>query len=157
MAAGSAVRSGIVAAASSASLKRAGNTRPRRSARRRIPAQALALKKYRGGTLAESSSTSDNEQTLAALGQSEELSVKHSPGEPIPELCQPPEEGAQRPSSVRLQNTGDVLPDEPAGANSVSQPKKLERERATRAAQSCAEPCDAEVLAGGSAAEKIDI
>jgi hypothetical protein len=43
---------------------------------------------------------SDNEHTAAALGHSEELSVKHSICEPIPEFCHRPEEGTKVPSSV---------------------------------------------------------
>ncbi|MBP9756650.1 MAG: hypothetical protein KBD40_16770 [Phenylobacterium sp.] len=57
----------------------------------------MALKKYRGGTLPGASSVSDNEHTTAPLGHSEELSVKHSVGEPIPELAQRPEEGTKVP------------------------------------------------------------
>ncbi len=36
---------------------------------------------------------SDNDDTLALLGNSEVLSVQHSVGEPIPEFCQRPEDG----------------------------------------------------------------
>jgi hypothetical protein len=50
---------------------------------------------------------SDNEHTASALGDrafqavySDELSVKNSVGEPIPELRQRSEEGAKIPSSV---------------------------------------------------------
>jgi hypothetical protein len=42
----------------------------------------------------------DNEHTLAALGQSEILSVKNSVGEPIPDLAQAREDGTKIPSSV---------------------------------------------------------
>jgi hypothetical protein len=83
-----------------------GNSRPRFSARRRIPAQALALKKYRGGT-SPVSKTSDNEHTLPSLWDgtpvavhSHKLSVKNSVGEPIPEEAQEPEEGTKVPSSA---------------------------------------------------------
>jgi hypothetical protein len=62
-----------------------------------MPRQALALKKYRGGT-SPVSKTSDNEHTLASLGQSEVLSVKNPVGEPIPELAQPSEKGTKVPS-----------------------------------------------------------
>ncbi|MEN9418397.1 MAG: hypothetical protein RI988_2017, partial [Pseudomonadota bacterium] len=78
-----------------------GSSRPRRSARRRIPRQAVALKKYRGGTLPASSSVSDNEHTAASLGHSEVLSVQHSVGEAIPEVFQRPEDGTKVPSSAR--------------------------------------------------------
>jgi hypothetical protein len=85
------------ATASSAILKGSGNSLPRFSARRRIPRQAFALKKYRCGT-SPVSKTSDNEHTPAPLGNSEELSVQHSVGEPIPELPQRPKEGTKIPS-----------------------------------------------------------
>jgi hypothetical protein len=76
-----------------------GRTFPLLSARRRIPAQAFWLKKYRCGTTPVSK-VSDNEHTTAALGHSEVLSVQHSIGEPIPELAQAPEEGTKVPSSA---------------------------------------------------------
>jgi hypothetical protein len=95
-----------LAAAFSASCKCGGNTRPRFSARRKIPAQALALKKYCGGT-APVSKTSDNEHTVPSLRDgapvavhSHVLSVKNAVGEPIPEEAQEPEEGAKVPSLV---------------------------------------------------------
>jgi hypothetical protein len=47
----------------------------------------LGLKKYRRGT-GRVSKTSDNEHTTASLGHSEELSVKHPVGPPIPEVGQ---------------------------------------------------------------------
>ena len=72
---------------------------PRLAARRRIPAQAVALKKYRCGS-APVSKTSDNEDATAPLWNSEVLSVKNPVSEPIPELPQEPEEGAKIPSSV---------------------------------------------------------
>jgi hypothetical protein len=63
-----------------------------------MPLQAVALKKNRCGT-APVSKMSDNEHTAAALGHSEELSVKHSVGEPIPEFDHAPENGTKVPSS----------------------------------------------------------
>jgi hypothetical protein len=87
------------AALVSADRKAVGNSLPRFSARRRMPLQAVALKKYRCGT-SPVSSTSDNEDATAALWNSEELSVKHSVSEPIPEFNQAPENGTKVPSSV---------------------------------------------------------
>lgn len=84
-----------------------GRSRPRFSARRRIPAQARALKKYRCGT-APVSKMSDNEHTPSSLRNrpakpvhSDVLSVQHSVGEPIPEFDHAPEDGSKVPSSVR--------------------------------------------------------
>src|SRR5262249_7835763 len=104
----------VFVAASSACRKASGNVLPRFSARRRMPRQAVALKKYCGGT-SPVSKISDNEHTLAALCQSPVLSVQDSVGEPIPEFAQPPEDGSKCPSVVLRQDTGDILPDQPAG------------------------------------------
>jgi hypothetical protein len=94
------------ATAFSAASKCGGNARPRDSARRRIPAQAFALKKYRCGT-SPVSKTSDNEHTVPSLGDgaavavhSHKLSVQNAVGEPIPEEAQEPEEGTKVPSSA---------------------------------------------------------
>ncbi|VAZ77504.1 hypothetical protein LAUMK15_03873 [Mycobacterium persicum] len=43
---------------------------------------------------------SDNEDSVAALGNSEVLSVQNSVGDPIPELRQRPEDGTKVPSIV---------------------------------------------------------
>ena len=132
-----------------------GKALPRFSARRRIPLQAVALKKYRCGT-SPVSKMSDNEDAAAALWNSEVLSVKNSVCDPIPELPQHPEEGSERPSSVDRQDAGDVLPNQPAGPQSASKASVLDRELATRSVHSRSESGDAEVLARGSAHEKID-
>src|SRR5690606_27840575 len=100
---------------------------------------------------------SDNEHTAASLGQSEVLSVQRSVGPPIPELLQRPEEGSKVPSSVRRQDAGDVLPDQPAGPKLISNCKIDERQVATRVSHSASESGDAEGLTGGSSDEKIDI
>jgi hypothetical protein len=88
------------AALVSADRKGVGNSFPRFSARRRMPAQARWLKKNRSGT-SPVSKISDNEHAAAALWNSKELSVKHSGGEPIPEFDHAPENGTKVPSSVR--------------------------------------------------------
>ena len=145
-----------------AAIKAGGNARPRFSARRRIPAQAFALKKYRCGT-SPVSKTSDNEHTLPSLWDgtsvavhSDKLSVQNPVGEPIPEVPQEPEEGAKVPSSVAGQDTGHVLPNQPAGAIPCSNGTKGEHELTTRVIQACAESCCAEGLAGGSSAKKVN-
>lgn len=120
-----------------------------------MPRQAVALKKYRRGT-SPVSNMSDNEHTAAALCQSEVLSVKNPVGEPIPALCQPPEEGSKRPSSVNRQDAGDVLPDHPAGPKSVNEANKLKCEVPSIASNSRSKSGDTEILAGGSADENID-
>src|SRR5690606_21163623 len=97
---GSAPAARLTAAPSKACFKAIGNSFPRFAARRRMPRQAVALKKNRCGT-SPVSKVSDNEHTAASLGHSEVLSVKNPVGEPIPEFCQHPEEGSKIPSSVR--------------------------------------------------------
>ena len=82
------------ATASRAAAKASGSFFPRFSARRRIPRQAFALKKYRCGT-SPVSKMSDNEHATAPLWNSKVLSVKHSVGPPIPEFAQAPEDGTK--------------------------------------------------------------
>ena len=65
-----------------------------------MPRQAVALKKNRCGT-SPVSKISDNEHATAPLWNSEELSVKHSVRETVPEVFQRPEDGAKVPSSAR--------------------------------------------------------
>ena len=143
------------AACFKASANIAGKSFPLLSARRRMPLQAVALKKYRCGT-SPVSKISDNEHTAASLGHSEVLSVKKPVGEPIPEDSQEPEEGSKIPPSVRRQDAGDVLPDQPAGPIAASNCTEGKHEVATRIVQSLSESGDTEGLAGGSAAENIE-
>ena len=63
----------IRATCSNAVRSKGGNTRARFAPRRSIPAQDLALKKYRRGTPSVSK-MSDNEDATAPLRDSEELS-----------------------------------------------------------------------------------
>ena len=53
---------------------------------------------------------SDKEDSTAALGHSEELSVKHSPCEMIPDTIQRPDECPEVPSSRSEKSSGDVFP-----------------------------------------------
>jgi hypothetical protein len=82
------------ARASSAAAKAPGNVSPRLAARRRIPLAAFGLKKYfdRCGPV---SKTSGNEDTRASLGNSEVLSVQHSPRHAIPEFIQVADDGEE--------------------------------------------------------------
>jgi hypothetical protein len=132
-----------------------GNSFPRLAARRSMPAQAFALKKYRCGTTPVSK-MSDNEDATAPLGHSEELSVQHSPGATIPEFRQCPDDGAKVPPAVRRQNTGDVLPDDPARPQSASKPAKLDGQVATRIPQAATSSGEGEGLAGSSTGQKVD-
>jgi hypothetical protein len=132
-----------------------GKSFPRRSARRRIPRQAVALKKYRCGS-SPVSKISDNEDATAPLRNSKVLSVKDSVGDAIPEFAHAPENGTKVPSASRRQDAGDVLPYQPSGAESLSKPKKLECQVATVIGQTASKSSDRERLAGGSSNKKVD-
>jgi hypothetical protein len=69
------------------------------STRRRIPFAAFGLKKYLSGTFWVSMH-GNNIDTLARLGDSEILAVKHSPRHTIPELVQRLEYDCEVSSSV---------------------------------------------------------
>ena len=69
---------------------------------------------------------SDNEDARAYLGDAEVASVQHSPAAAIPELLNPPDEGAEVPSAVGSQGVGDVLPEEPARPGDVNKSQILE-------------------------------
>jgi hypothetical protein len=99
---------------------------------------------------------SDNEHALPPLRQVTVLSVKNAVGEPVPEFCQRPEDGSKRPSSVIRQDSGDVLPSQPAGAKASSQGKVFKGEVAARVIQSCSFSGDAERLARCSSDQNID-
>ena len=86
---------------SNAASSSGGSARPRRDARRKIPWQAFGLKEYLCRCAPVVSKTSDNDDSTAALGDSEMASVQHSVGEPIPALSQGPEDGSHVPSSPR--------------------------------------------------------
>jgi hypothetical protein len=85
------------------------------TARRRIPAHAFGLKEYFAGT-SRVSKTSDNEDATAALWNSQVLSVKHAPGDAIPEFAQRPDDGSHVPPSVRRQKSRDVFEQKPTGS-----------------------------------------
>jgi hypothetical protein len=121
-----------------------------------MPEQARGLKKNLGAT-APVSKMSDNEHTAAALWNSEELSVKHSPGRAIPEFDHSPDNGAKVPPSVAGQDTGDVLPYQPLGPIMFSDCKIDEREVPSRIFQSSSESSDREGLTGCSSDENIEV
>ena len=147
---------------------------PRFPARRRMPLQAVALKKNRCGT-AVVSKISDKEDAAAALWNSEVLSVKHAPCEAVrcwdarndaavlPAFLRDGEalagEDSQKArkvlSSIARKDAGDVLPDQPAGPISASNVSIGEHEVATRIIQSFSEAGDGEGLAGSSAHKEL--
>ncbi len=145
----------VRATCSNAIRSKGGNALARFAARRSIPAQAFALKKYRRGTTPVSK-MSDNEDTTAPLGHSEELSVQHSPGATIPELRQRPEDGAEVAPAVRRQNAGNVFPNDPAGPKAASKPTKLDGQVATRIIQAASSSRDGERLTGSASDKHVD-
>lgn len=125
-----------VITSSSASLSIAGNSFPRFSALRRMPAQAFALKKYLSGALP--CKICHKEDSLTALGHSPVLRIQDSPGDGVtvahdvsgvlPFCASPPcrrsrhitgitaegderlEDGLEVGSSVGRECAGDVFP-----------------------------------------------
>ena len=93
-----------------------GSFFPRAAARRKMPAHAFVESEYARGTLCVASRMADNEDATTTLGDSEEARVENPVRDPIPEVCQTPEEGTKIPSSSRRQDTGDIFPDDPPGA-----------------------------------------
>jgi hypothetical protein len=81
-------------------------------ARRKMPDAAFWLKKYFDWSPVVSK-TADKEQSTATLGDSEMLSVQHSPANAIPEFDQRPDEDSHVSAAVRRQKTGDVFKNEP--------------------------------------------
>jgi len=87
-----------------------------------MPAAALGLKEYLSRCSPGGSKMSDNDDSTAPLGDSEALSVQHSPGEAIPEVSQRPDDGTHVPSSMRRQEARDVLEDDPTGRELAQEP-----------------------------------
>jgi hypothetical protein len=148
---------GLWATARRTASKRSGNLLPRFSARRRIPAAALGLKKYLGATCSSRTSGKD-EDTPPPLGYSEEPGVKNTPGEVMkPEVGQTPEDGSEVPSGMRTEQTWDVLnKNESSGPNKLAcDSGELEEEGGAGTFESGAPAGDGEVLTGESAAEEI--
>nr|UCK92289.1 hypothetical protein [Raoultella planticola] len=73
----------VPACCRSARSSSAGSVLPRHEARRRIPAHAVALKKYLGGIDA-TSTTCHKKHATAPLGDAEILSIEHAPGDAAP-------------------------------------------------------------------------
>ena len=115
-----------------------------------------AVKKHGPRSQPASSTMSDNEDPTASLGYSEVLSVQHPVGDAIPAFNQPPEEGTKRPSSSLRQDTGDVLPDEPARSESRCQSDIAEGEPPARVIQALSKSGDGETLARRAADEEVE-
>ena len=103
----------LTATLQSADNNGSGSFRPRFAALRRIPRHAIGVKKYFCGT-GPVSKTSDNEDTLATLGDAEVLSVQHSPCHAIPEFIQGLDDGKEVSSAIDREKTRYVFADEPS-------------------------------------------
>ena len=102
------------------------------------------------------SKMSHNEDATAALGNSEKLSVKHSPCEMIPALGQRPDECPEVPSAVSRKNSGDIFPYDPLRANIRDNSDKVHGQSATFIGKPTAFSCDAESLAGSPADHNVN-
>ena len=119
--------SGRVASDSRAVRKWGGNTRPRFSARRKIPLAARGVKKNRGGT--RLSKTSDKEHSAASLGHSEVAAVEHAPRYPIPAFDHENAEDFRKvSSSVGRKKSGNILEHKPSGSKLLQDSRKLVKE-----------------------------
>jgi hypothetical protein len=98
----------------SAAAKGAGKSRPRFSARRKIPEHALGLKENLGGT--RGSKIADKEHPTAPLGDSEPPRVQHSPPHAVPCVSQGSEDDGEVPAPVAAEEARDVFQQKPARA-----------------------------------------
>jgi hypothetical protein len=141
-----------------ASANAIGNSRPRFSARRKIPAAALGLKKNRSGTLSSSTSAND-EDASPPLGHSEVTAVQHSPGEVVkPDVPQRADHDGEISSVGGTEQAGDVLNDDPSSRSNklIGAAGELEEQPGSFPGESGSSSGDGEVLAGESSAEKIN-
>ena len=145
------------ATARSACSNAGGRERPRRVARRRIPAAAFLESEYLSDACGSRISVKDgaHEHSDSPLGHAEMLRVKSAPGDQIPALGQRVEYDSEIPAAVAGVEPLDVLHKDGAGSKSVSDSHELVEETATRSGESCAFSCDAEVLAGEASAEEV--
>jgi hypothetical protein len=120
-----------------------------------MPAAALADSQYRRGT-ARVSKTADNEDTTAALGDSEPARVQYAVGPPVPEVAQPPEDGRHVPSPVGTKQSGNILNEAPPWPQFGQDASELKPETAALAPKTG--PCagHAEILAGESAVDEVN-
>jgi hypothetical protein len=91
----------------------------------RIPEQATGVKKYLSGT-GPVSKTSHNVEAAASLGDSEILSVKNAPRQPIPALGKEREDCFDGFPELSRKKAGYVLEDEPSGLRLINQANKFQ-------------------------------
>lgn len=98
----------------------------------------------------------DKEDTTATLGDSEVLSVQYPPADAIPEFDQRLEDDGKVPPTGAVEQTRDVLKQQPAGTEASSEAYDLEEQPAPRASEASTLTSMGQVLAGESATEQID-
>jgi hypothetical protein len=104
----------------------AGNTLPRLFARRKMPADAFALKENLLGAVGFK--TCDNEHSTASLGDSEVASIKSSPRDRVPELIHFTEESEEITALIGTEETWDVLQHQPPRTSSLHKVEECEGE-----------------------------
>jgi len=112
---------------SNALFKGGKSSLPIRSARRSMPFAAFGLKKYFCGTSPVSMS-SNNEDSLTRLGDSEVFAVKHTPSQTIPEFGQSSNDDLEVSPFVRREKPRNVFDDENSGAALFNQASKFMKE-----------------------------
>lgn len=132
-------------------LKEGGRFLPIRSTRRRIPVAAFWLKKYFSGT-GPVSMHGNNVDPTALLGDSEELTVKHTPRDVIPAPVQRLENDGEVTSSVARQKPVDVFEDNCSWVTRSNEAHKVVKQSRLAPFKSRSWPhsCKAEILAGES-------
>jgi hypothetical protein len=135
-------------------LSWAGIFLPFLSARRRIPAHALRLKKYRCGTLPIGSKTSDKKHASPSLRYSPKLAVENRPCERIPE----PIKGGEEASEIlpARHDPRHVFPEQPFWAHLSNQADIRHRKSRSRVAESFFPSPDAESLARTASNNDVD-
>jgi hypothetical protein len=147
----------VRATAAKAAESGRGSCRPRVSARRKIPAAALRLKEYLGGTSASSTSAKEV-NAPPPLGHAEVAAVQDSPGEVVnPDVGQRRENEGEIAAAVRGKQSGYVLKEHPApsGEKSGSDAGELKEEPRTLPVESRTSSSDGDILAGEAADEQI--
>jgi hypothetical protein len=109
-----------------------GKVLRRLSERRRMPAAALADTQNLGGTGARSS-TADKVDSTTTLGRSEPARVQNPVGPPIPEVGQTPENDTEVASSVGVEQSWNILNDDPSWPQFGHNPSEFKPETAALA------------------------
>jgi hypothetical protein len=151
---------GVVSAtARSAASSSGGRERPRRVARRRIPAAAFCESEYLSDAFGSRIAVSDgaHEHSASPLGHTEVLRIKSSPRDQIPALGQRVEDDSEIPAAVAGVEPFDVFQENCSGAKSVCDSHGFPEEPASLSCKPCSLAGDAEVLAGETSAEEVNV